>query len=124
MISVLTRVLLGTLAAAVNPSSAGDAPSFAGVPAKMYNLAAVLPWNSDSRPEETLLPYLVPGEMEATAERDPMATADAVLQALRTITGKEFEYEGRELRVDDSGRLLVKAPPALHDLTARYLEFL
>jgi hypothetical protein len=118
MILALIVASFGTLA----DSPAGSASAV--LAARTYDLAAVLPWRARSSPEETLIPYFALERAGQPAAGDALAGADSVLQTLRAITGKEFEYEGRALRVDESGRLLVKAPSALQELTARYLEFL
>jgi len=115
-----TVLALLAVSAAQSPPPGGNEPSVV----KVYDLASFLPGSPWHGQEEALFPYLglVPEEPETAWE--PGFGTDALIDLLHSLCSEDFDYEGREIRSDGNGRLIVKAPAALQAKTERYLAFL
>jgi hypothetical protein len=125
--TLVTSTVLALLAvhtAQSAPSGGNDAKAAEPSVVRAYDLESVLPGSPWQGPTETLLPYLGPTKEESTEGWDPRFGTDSLVDLLHSLCSEEFDYEGREIRTDDHGRLVVKAPPSLQGKTERYLAFL
>lgn len=91
---------------------------------KVYDLTTALPGPMLHGGVETLLPYLAGNDRYDDQDGDPMNGSDTLIDLLRGMCGDEFDYEDRSIRLEENGRLIVQAPPALQARTEGYLAFL
>jgi len=80
---------------------------------KVYDLTTALPGPMSRGGVETLLPFLAGNDRYETQDLDPMNGSDPLIDLLRSVCGDEFDYEGRSIHLEDNGRLIVQAPPAV-----------
>ncbi|MFN0008101.1 MAG: hypothetical protein ACKVXR_09360 [Planctomycetota bacterium] len=119
-------MLLPTILTFFLPFHAGDGTQRSTEPSvlEVYDLTTALPGAMHPGTIETLLPYLGGNDRSGEEEEGAMGGADVVIDLLRALNGDEFDYEGRSIHMESSGRLIVQAPPSLQARTKALLSFL
>jgi hypothetical protein len=119
---MMRSALLLPLLASVLPQQKGGAPEKDVL--RTYDLGSVLPSAAAEESIAPLLPYLMPLPSAGSVEWNPIAGQDVLVDLLRNLCGEELDYEGREVSMDDGGRLILKAPPSVQAKAERLLAFL
>ncbi len=117
--------MLHLLALALLPSLNGASdPAVAPSVLRMHDIGAAAPRVGRIHFLAGLVPLIHGNYLEVESDVQPHGDADALVDLLRAMNPEEWEYAGRELNLGDDGRLLVQAPAALQESTARFLAWM